>query len=123
MWSFYTIVTIIATILLIISLSIVGVILSRRQNTKEFPEYQNMCPDFWSLDSSGNTICKPTNDVNTPMPNMLQLDNHVGVVKDSSNNIVSVNIDDTNWATLCEKSSWAKKYNISWDGVTNNNSC
>jgi glucokinase len=43
--------------------------------------------------------------------------------KDSSNNIVSINTDDTNWASLCEKSSWAKKYNISWDGVTNNNSC
>ena len=37
----------------------------------------------------------------------------------------NVNIDFTNpqWGGICGKKKWAQMYNISWDGVSNYNSC
>jgi len=123
MLSFYTTVVIIAIVILVIALTIVGVTLTNKKNNISFPDYQNTCPDFWSLDTDGTT-CKPLlSNINTPPPNKASIAvKHDGVT--SANNVISsINISDDNWVSVCDKSSWAKKSGILWDGVTNNNTC
>jgi uncharacterized alpha/beta hydrolase family protein len=122
MLSFYTIVIIIAIVILIIALTIVGVTLANKKNTAPFPDYQNTCPDFWILDSNG-TSCRPVNSLNTPPPNKAAVAvKHDGIT--SQNNIISaIDVSDDSWVSVCDKSSWAKKAGILWDGVTNNNTC
>jgi hypothetical protein len=121
MLSFYTIVIIIAIVILVIALTIVGVTLANKKNTAPFPDYQNTCPDFWTLSDDGTTCNK--SDLNTPPPNKAKIAvNHDGV---TSNDYVisSINISDDKWVSVCDKSSWAKKSSILWDGVANNNTC
>ena len=122
MLSFYTIVVIIAIVILIIALTVVGVTLTNKKNNIPFPDYQNTCPDFWSLDSNGTT-CKPVLNMNTPSPNKASIAvKHDGVT--SQNNVISsVDISEDKWVSVCDKSSWAKKSGILWDGVANNNTC
>lgn len=123
MLSFYTIVIIIAIVILIIALTIVGVTLSKNQNTAPFPDYQNTCPDFWSLDSSGTTCKPPVSSINTPAPNKAAVAvKHDGIIH-TNNVITGIDISDSKWIGVCDKSLWAKKAGIWWDGVTNNNTC
>jgi hypothetical protein len=123
MLSFYTIVIIIAIVILVIALTIVGVTLANKKNTAPFPDYQNTCPDFWTLDTNGTTCKIPTSSINTPAPNKALIAiKHDGVT--SQDNIISsIDVSDDKWVSVCDKSSWAKKAGILWDGVTNNNTC
>lgn len=123
MLSFYTIVIIIAIVILVIALTIVGVTLTNKKNTIPFPDYQNICPDFWKLESDGNTCTPPSSNLNTPPPNKAAVAvKHDGVAS-VTNVISSIDVSDDKWTSVCDKSSWAKKSNILWDGVTNNNTC
>jgi hypothetical protein len=123
MFSFYTIVVIIAIIILVIMLTIIGVTLKNKENKIPFPDYENTCPDFWTLDSSGNNSkCIPST-MNTPSPNKAAIAvKHDGVAS-INNKITSIDIDQEKWVSVCDKSSWARKAGILWDGVTNNNTC
>ena len=122
MLSFYTIVIIIAIIILVIALTIIGVTLTNKKNNIEFPDYQNTCPDFWTLDSSGNRCV--SNNINVPLQNKLdEAKKHDGVTINNDNKNLSINLSEDNWVSICDKASWAKKYGILWDGITNNNTC
>jgi len=128
MFSFYSIVVIIAIIILIVVLTVVGLTLKNKKNTNPFPEYQNTCPDFWSLDGSGNKCLPKGMNVPPISKKNASLPAHDGVdmTSDSNNKktgIKSIDLSEDNWVSICDKSSWAKKYGILWDGVTNNNTC
>lgn len=122
--SFYTIVVIIAIIILIIALSLIGVTLAKNENQKPYPEYENTCPDFWVLEN-GN-LCKPQGVNNVKPEKVEKASQHSGInitENDGVKEIESINISADNWMSVCDKSAWAKKYDILWDGVTNNNNC
>jgi hypothetical protein len=124
MLSFYTIVIIIAIVILVIALTIIGVTLTNKKNNIEFPDYQNACPDFWTLDSSGNR-CKPINGINIPLSSkIVSAATHVGIGLNNDNTKIEyIDLSDDKWVSVCDKASWAKKSGILWDGVTNNNTC
>jgi hypothetical protein len=100
---FYTIVSIVAILLLIISLTTVGVIMTQSNSNATFPSFQNPCPDYWTYNSVSDT-CSMNGNTNmgsfrtTPTP----------VSSASSKN-------------LCQSLSWSKTNNILWDGVSNTN--
>ena len=126
MLSFYSIVLIIAIIILIIALTIVGLTLNKKKNVKPFPDFKTTCPDFWSYNTSG--LCIPsTPPINTPLP--AKVNNYVNANVITSGNsssdkkIVSIDPDESKWASVCTKTKWAKNVGIQWDGVTNNNAC
>ena len=125
MLSFYSIVLIIAIIILIIALTIVGLTLNKKKNVKPFPDFKTTCPDFWELNASG--LCIPsTPPINTPLPTKVNSYVNVNVVTsgtDTDKKIVSIDPDDSKWASVCTKTKWAKNVGILWDGVTNNNAC
>jgi len=122
MFSFYTIVIMIAIVILIIALTIVGITLTKKKSADPFPEFQNTCPDFWTLSDADPLICNPpTNGMNTPSPNEIKGHNGVTVTGDSK--ISAINLSEDKWTGICDKATWAKKTNILWDGVANNNLC
>lgn len=129
---YYTIVLIIAILLLIGSLSVVGVMITSGSNKKAFPEFQNTCPDFWThiKDSDNNIVCKPpTSGINTVTPILSDTPPfaHAGVDigknTDGKSIITGINLNSSNWISLCDKANWAKTNKITWDGVTNTNEC
>jgi hypothetical protein len=130
MLSFYSIVLLIAIIILIIALTIVGLTLKKKQNVKPFPDFKNTCPDFWTVDATDG-LCKPsaTTPINTPLPAKVHsyVNANVPVVTSGSTatdkKIDSIDPDDSKWASVCTKTKWAKNVGILWDGVTNNNDC
>jgi len=124
MFSFYTIVIIVAVVLLIAALTIIGITLNKNSKTNPFPEYQENCPDFWTLN---NTVCVP-NAINTPSPiNFIGAKatvKHAGVIIDNkTSQIVSLDITPENWSSVCDKSKWSNLNGILWDGVANINTC
>jgi len=120
---YYTIVLVIAVILLIVALVFVGMMLTRGRNYP-FPEYQAVCPDFWLVDGS---MCRPPpGGYNTPSPDKFSGTSpsivHTGVVV-RGNTVVSLDTSPAQWSGLCSKSAWAKMNGIFWDGVANTNQC
>lgn len=120
---YYTIVLIIATVLLIIGLIIVGTSLNKKRLANTFPEFSNVCPDFWDMSGS---VCYPTKGVNTPPPSKFSGSapavKHSGVFI-ADDKVTSVDTDTQFWSGVCDKSAWAKMNNVFWDGVSNNNTC
>ena len=74
-----------------------------------FPPVQSTCPDYWVEETNsanekicvndkglGNSDCQPRMDFSNPP------------------------FTGSNSAILCAKETWAKKCNLTWDGITNN---
>jgi len=99
---FQNLVIIIATILLIISLCIIGFGLYRQKYNSIYPPVIPNCPDYWDVSGNfcindkelGNRNCKEPMDFTKPQW--------------SGNN------------GLCAKYNWSKRCNIAWDGISNN---
>jgi len=90
--SFQKTVVIIAVIILIICLILIGIALHNHNAKAAFPPVVSTCPDYWTVDSSGNCN-QPSGGKCPPMPTT---------------------------KSKCRKKIWAEKCNISWDGITNN---
>ena len=108
--SFYSMVLIVAFVILLISLIFVGILLQNQDANKEFPAQANYCPDGWGADSDG--YCAPATG-NSPT--------------DNSYNIFDISSSGVHYkpkgVSLCEKRDWAISKGVSWDGVSNFNNC
>ena len=100
---FRQIVTIIATIALIIVLIIIGFSI---RNTKDpnWPPLVPACPDYWELDGSGKCVNTKT----------------LGTCKNTSADKTMDFTTNAYAGTLgpCKKYTWAKKCGLAWDGIT-----
>lgn len=105
-----------AIIILIISLVIIGISLSYAKDNNTWPPTVSQCPDYWSIDGSGNDArCVNNKDLGTCRSN------------DRSKHL-SMNFNTplfTGSNELCAKYKWANRCNVSWDGITYgvNNPC
>tara|TARA_B110000114_G_scaffold177381_1_gene209116 strand:- start:2346 stop:2684 length:339 start_codon:yes stop_codon:yes gene_type:complete len=103
---------IVATILLILALSLIGVALSNLNSKVKYPPLISDCPDYWtvdkSVDSDGNQDfkCINTKELGINNNGCNEYDNSLSIYKGTGG--------------LCQKKMWADKCNITWDGVTNN---
>lgn len=119
---YYTIVTIIALVFLIILLTLFGVYYNKMKELP-FPETQAMCPKNWTLDNSGNCINAPVSGVNslstipTNTPGYLPTGNGFNPNHDGWTNYLGAK------NAICGKQKWANANQIGWDGVSNYNSC
>jgi len=94
-------VSIIAVIMLIISLSFIGLALYRQKYNPEYPPVVPNCPDYW--DASGN-LCVNYHNLG------------------SETCFGDMDFTTAQWSGdsgLCSKYKWAKSCNLTWDGVTN----
>lgn len=113
--NFQSIVMIVAIIILIITLTMIGVSLSNLNSQVKYPPVIADCPDYWSIetqspDENGNTdfICKNEKSLGhgDSITGCNEFDNSLSKFKGMGG--------------LCEKRKWADKCNVTWDGVTNN---
>jgi hypothetical protein len=97
----------ISTIILIFSLVILAIFLSKSFYEESYPPVISDCPDYWdiSLNPDGYIHCINNTDIN-----LGELQDN-GYPCDISHNINT---------TLCDKYTTAKECNLVWDGVTNN---
>ena len=137
---FYTVVVIIAVVIMILALTYIGILISQKTigaNIVGYPPIATTCPDNWETmeTSTGNTVCKiPT----TEMKNVGALydTNDVldtGITGDTSGYGTQgddkyIDFNNPLWSstseiTTCAKKTWADTYNIQWDGVTNYTLC
>jgi hypothetical protein len=108
MEGFQKIVLIAAIIILIICLIFIGISLSQQATKQQWPPLVPACPDYWTIDGSGNNaVCKNKK--------------HLG----NANTPYTMSLNDPNFATDCSKFTWATNYNLTWDGITYgvNNPC
>lgn len=120
--SFYSIVLIVAFIILLLTLVAVGIMLQNQDKNKAFPTQMSPCPDGWGVSDTGACV-QPVGSTNTID---LSEDNSTNDIDKA--NWIKVNGTDGNFipldsATVCDKKAWANKYNVNWDGVSNYNSC
>jgi hypothetical protein len=118
---YYIIVSVVATIILVLVLTYVGILITSTQKKATYPPSYNLCPDYWK--SNGSGVCvMPTNGVNTTSP---MKGNTYGYTEGSN----SINFSDAGWSAggtgdqRCGWQKWANLNEIQWDGVTNYNGC
>ena len=135
--SFQLTVLTIAFVILVLILTIVGVMISKNK-TVVFPPISNTCPDFWEVSTDGTKCVIPlngsTNSGNLYAGSTLSItSNNTNTSSnlytsgyDASNNLIDFN--DVGWTaqgltSICQQKNWASGYNVTWDGVSNYNSC
>lgn len=134
--SFQNYVFAITLMCLIIALTITAIVLKNQKSNESYPPKIDNCPDYWynsyhDIDSSGKSVkrkctsskfgCCPDNitsktdetGTNCSLAKCYNVQN-LGERGDSCNTIM-----DFSKFTTCEKQTWAKKCNITWDGITN----
>ena len=97
---FYTIILIIASVILVVALAGIGYAMTNSNSTAPFPSYVNPCPDFWETNPSSTSngyTCSAIND-------------NKGIGVGSNYNPQGV----------CKDYKWATTNHVLWDGVTNN---
>lgn len=140
--NFYTIVLIIAIVLLILALTGLSLMLTKVGTTTSFPPISNTCPDGWTsgTDGSGNITCT---SAGSNVPDRYDVNdsyskNSPGYINSyyssgpkfsggvSSENVTSlttkkISINKGIVKNVCDQKTWADANKIIWDGVTNSN--
>ena len=101
--SFQSIVLIVATIILFLSLIVIGVMLKSGTNPIAWPPILANCPDYWTDVSGNGSICLNTKNLGT-IGNDISMNFSVAPYTGSTGN--------------CAKYNWAKGNGLSWDGIT-----
>jgi hypothetical protein len=130
---FYTIVCIIAVILLIIVLTLIAVYIPFTTGGK-YPNYQQPCPDAWKFNTNGTctsidlsmnanpSIINPT--VGNPSVFLQNSNGHYSFHPEKPLSNFSYNSKGTSYNGICAYKKWAKDSGgITWDGVTNYDNC
>ena len=111
---FYIAVLAIATGILILILTSVGVLLRKSNTEAPWPPTAGRCPDGWT-ETELNKCTVPESLKNSGLVS----DNSITVTT-ASDGKSYINFDGKN---ACDKKTWAKKWDVKWDGVTNYNKC
>ena len=110
--SFQEIILVISIVILCFMLLVIGVLMYNRKYGDKYPPVQSTCPDYWKLIKKVNSL---TNKEETHCENVQNL----GTCSDENvKNFNSAEWNGTNG--LCNKQKWARRCDLSWDGITNN---
>tara|TARA_B110000285_G_scaffold26529_1_gene25786 strand:- start:627 stop:1031 length:405 start_codon:yes stop_codon:yes gene_type:complete len=132
--NFYTIVIVIAIILLIGILTYIGMLMNDSSGSEVYPPSSTTCPDYWEIDSSGK--CKIPEESKIPgksAKNRGTLFSEAGRFLANSSTTpglesdTNIDFNDDGWNksgnSVCAKKHWANTYGIVWDGISNYNDC
>ena len=129
--SFYSIVILIAAIILIVVLTFLGIEISKKGEEKDFPPDASNCPDYWNESETG--ICEIP--LANKHPNNSGILDSTGTILITNNNTYGldggaykVDFNNEGWGAQnesekCTKAKWANQFGIVWDGITNFNKC
>jgi hypothetical protein len=97
-------------IILVVTLSLVGYILSITQKKYVYPPHLNECPDYYELNSFGE--CYDKYELFHTQGNKCYSENF---------NELNYKIAGTSeYSGLCNKKQWSIDCDVPWDGITNN---
>jgi hypothetical protein len=98
-----------AIFILILSLIFIGLALKNSTNQSSWPPMVPACPDYWTIDGSGNnTTCVNVKNLGTCQPA-------------SGDQYLTMNFNNAPYSGsngLCSKYTWATNCGVSWDGIT-----
>jgi hypothetical protein len=141
---FYSIVVIVAFVVLVIALIGLGVMLQKQDSKTVFPPVQNQCPDGWTPDKTDDAtlgqgnhdVCTMSTteqkNVGTFNPGVVTAFDKKYLVQKNGNDITATTLDTINnkyvvrfnsAALPCDKKKWANAHGIIWDGISNYNQC
>ena len=104
MSSFQNVVMSIASVILILVLIFIGISLHNNKKTTAYPPVIADCPDYW-IDMSEGDGNKCVNSKNLGSCNKKDMDFSSSFW--------------TGYNGLCHKYKWARKCDLTWDGITN----
>jgi hypothetical protein len=145
---FYFIVSAIAVVLLVLTLTFFGVLMQYKNSGQSYPTTLLKCPDYWTVDSTGKCVTPTNPNLNKivdPTAGTSFLTATPGLTTSASGPPYAINFADGNWTngttagitykeswnpagviydtSLCAWNAWSKYYNVHWDGVSNTNEC
>ena len=129
METFYLIVLGVATVILILILTFIGILMQSQKKGQVWPPVINTCPDKWTVDGSGNCTIPSSGD-----DGYLNMGSTATAISTSLDNYKPSGLTDgfdpkhSAWAakgasTQCAQKAWTQKYGILWDGISNFNGC
>ena len=127
--SFYSIVLIIAFILLLLALIAIGIMLQKQGDKVAFPSQKSPCPDGWGIKDDGHCQAPGASHPNYPSPLLVDPS---GNYSDFDYTIIQdwtiKEAGSTDWkpkdsSTICDLRDWTIAHSVQWDGVSNYNSC
>jgi hypothetical protein len=124
MASFNFIVVSIALVILILTLAYLAVNMSTTNANVKFPPTYNNCPDGWTMNSQNLCVAPSSGNIGSP-----PISPSTKFVTSDADKSLSIAPLDTAWtgstglSAICAKKKWANTNNISWDGISNYNSC
>ena len=111
---FHIITLLVATLTLIILLTISGILLHNDKRSQKFPPTHKKCPDGWKHDGEDPGSCSTTTDSD----NIGELDDTNNSIS-YTNNSISYALDKD----PCANREWANTNKVYWDGLTTYNGC
>jgi len=119
--NFHIITLVVASVSLILVLTIAGILLKKDEDSQKFPTSHKDVPDGW--ERSVNT----SNDVYTltHTPVDVEVDDTTTNYTNPSTPVPDGVFIGAVWKDIdiCEKKKWADQNNVYWDGVTTYNGC
>ena len=126
---FYIIVLGIALVILIIILAIIGVGMKNNKGAGDWPPVEATCPDYWTIDGSGNCIIPKNGSRNTgsiysgnTIASTFSSTTKGYFASTQTTSTPNIDFNDLYYIT-CNKQKWAKTNGIYWDGYSNYNNC
>ena len=136
MEDFYWIVLVVAAVILILSMTFIGVVMYTSTSSAVFPPRANACPDYWAVgDDSGKVTCDGSAVNQKNLGNLSTTAAITSATPTDARKSASAGViysADTSWANaanypgktgFCAKQAWAVNNGITWDGVSNSNVC
>ena len=127
---FHVIVLSVAIVVLILVLTAIGLLLSKKGSTAAYPPIFSTCPDYWNVAQDGSSCIIPTVQSSLNVGSLytngtlsLTQQSTPGYSYDTSNNQYLINFKNSGWQGICSIGTWANNNGIVWDGVTNYNKC
>ena len=121
--SFYSMVLVIAFILLLLALIAIGIMLQKQGDKVAFPSQKSPCPDGWGVKEDGH--CEAPS---AQHPNYPKIATGSNLTTTMSSDWTIKAAGSTDWkpkdsSTICDLRDWTIAHSVQWDGVSNYNSC
>ena len=119
---FYMIVVLIAVVILVLCLTGIGILMRYQNAGQQYPPTANTCPDGWT--AVGGSSCISPGLAAGITYGTSGTDGYSETTTGTGANAVrKATINFPSSYDICKKKKWARKYNISWDGVSNYTKC
>ena len=110
--SFQEIILVISTVMLCLMLLMIGVLMYNRKYNDIYPPVQSSCPDYWKIVKKINSLTNKEE---------MQCENEQNLGTCLNENVKNFNGSEWNGTNgMCNKQKWARRCDLSWDGITNN---